>query len=79
MTGVFIPSSNRKVFQEGSHNILPEIDDWMDEHVGPYGHEWNCPFRWSGVEVGHGIAIGCDFTFKDPAKALLFKLTWAGK
>lgn len=46
-----------------------ELLDWMATHVGPRGVLWTAEKQKSGE--------GIDIYFALPAKAMLFKLTWA--
>jgi hypothetical protein len=47
--------------------LSQDVEQWLLTHVGTRGEQWGATI-WN--------AFCWEFTFRDPAHAVLFKLTW---
>jgi hypothetical protein len=69
---VYIPLSNREVFEEGSANIHHSVAQWL---FGQNADFENALFVW---DEETNVAVGVKFGFTDPNLALMFKLRFGG-
>ena len=62
--------NNFKCFSTGTFGTVlkSEVKSWLGSHVGVYAHDWVYDDR-----VLPGKIV---FRFADPAKAIMFKMTW---